>query len=105
LSSKNSHQSASIPPKTEQLKPDTDNNQNTPATKIIVGMTSENPNEEQNKAVVNESIPVAVIRVETPTVEKASGQKGQSNTNSNRDQIRNNVVSQIDKVSLQQNLK
>lgn len=59
----------------------------------------------ENKSVVNESMPVDVIRVESPTVETKTSQTIQSNTGGNRDEIRNNVVNQIDKVSLQQNLK
>ncbi len=60
---------------------------------------------QENKSVVNESIPVDVIRVELPPVAIQTSQKIQSNTGQNLDEIRNNVVSQIDKVSLQQNLK
>lgn len=55
--------------------------------------------DKENKGVVNESIVAEVIKVEAPSEIK------KTNSEQNRDDIRNQVLSKINKISLQQNLR
>ncbi len=65
-----------------------------------------NDSEEENKWVVNESMVSEVIKVEVPIAKSETVVASKKNSsNQNRDDIWNNVLSKINKVSLQQNLK
>jgi len=65
-----------------------------------------NEGEEENKWVVNESMVSEVIKVEVPIAKSETVAASKKNSsNQNRDDIWNNVLSKINKVSLQQNLK
>lgn len=81
-----------------------------PVKEADVEIKNENINTEEkkidieNKGVVNESIKTEVIKVESPSIAVVEKESKLDNSNS-RDSIRDNVLSKISKISLQQNLK
>jgi hypothetical protein len=68
----------------------------------MTGMTSE----KESSGVLNESMVIDVIKVEVPTIKSNTETIIQKdNSTQNRDDIWNNVLSKINKISLQQNLR